>query len=135
MQQSFRFNGPVSFSYDGVGPLPGEVRGSAAEPDTTLLVRMAARPGDFPDTLQDVILFAPAAAQGASQVAAWSLSVAGRVMPLTSPPVIHRDAQALAEAVIRPRAVRWRTRIFWRLVFVLMNFSVGRALLLRLYQR
>jgi hypothetical protein len=48
---------------------------------------------------------------------------------------IHRDLQAIAEAAIAPRAVRWRTRLLWRLVFLLMRFRFGQRLLLRRYSR
>jgi hypothetical protein len=49
--------------------------------------------------------------------------------------MLHRDAEALAEAAIPPRAVRWRTRLFWRVVFLLMRTAYGRSLLLRRYQK
>ena len=50
-----------------------------------------------------------------------------------SPPV--EDVRAAIEAQIPPRRVPVARRLFWRLVFVLVRFSAGRALLSRLVAR
>jgi hypothetical protein len=45
------------------------------------------------------------------------------------------DVRAAIEARIPPRRVPFARRLFWRLVFFLVRFSAGRALLSRLVTR
>jgi hypothetical protein len=52
---------------------------------------------------------------------------------MSLPPI--EDVRSLVEARIPPRPVPLRKRLFWRLVFVLVKFSAGRALLVRLIAR
>jgi hypothetical protein len=52
---------------------------------------------------------------------------------MSLPPI--EDVRSLVEVRIPPRPVPLRKRLFWRLVFVLVKFSAGRALLGRLIAR
>ena len=47
--------------------------------------------------------------------------------------MIHRDLRDRMHAVIPPRSVRIRTKLFWKLVFLMMRMPYGSALLLRRY--
>lgn len=52
---------------------------------------------------------------------------------MSLPPI--EDVRSLVEARIPPRPVPLAKRIFWRLVFVLVRFAAGRALLSQLIVR
>lgn len=134
MPESIRFSGPASLRQGLAGPLGCELRGSTADaPGLPALLRFAPQAAvTLPDTLQDAELCATGAAASAGLL----LRAANLPQPVAlRDAMLHRDATALAEAVIPPRAVRWRTRLFWRLVFLLMSFPAGRRLLLRRYQK
>lgn len=135
MSSTPHFSGSAQLRQDLDGPLDCELRGVASDnPQMPLLLRFALRqPARLPSTLQDAQL---RAAAGGSNGGDCELRAANLPQPLAlRAAVLHRDAEALAERVIAPRAVRWRTRMFWRVVFLLMRTSYGRALLLRRYQK
>lgn len=130
MPEPIVFSGIAQLRQGLAGPLPCELRGSAAAPENLpLLLRFALRGTvTLPAQLQDARL--DCTGPDACGLSARNLPQAVPV----SAAMLHRDAESLAEKVIPPRKLRWRTRLFWRLVFLLMSFPAGRALLLRRYQ-
>lgn len=133
------FVGPVSCHFEAICPLPLRLSGDdGAVEGTTLIVDFAASlPGSLPAALHDVELEVPpdlfdASTRGTPRT--YLLNMSGKRYAISATRLmIHKDVSNLFQTVIPPRAVRWRTRLFWNAVFILMRLPLGRALLLRRY--
>ncbi len=55
------------------------------------------------------------------------------ISPLVREPLVHEDVRAVIEAVIPPRHVPWRKRLFWAVVLRILRSPRGRAWLATRY--
>ncbi len=53
--------------------------------------------------------------------------------PFAIVPLVHEDVRAVIEAVIPPRPVPWRKRLFWAVVLRILRSPRGRAWLATRY--
>jgi hypothetical protein len=53
--------------------------------------------------------------------------------PVAIPKLVHEDVRAVIEAVIPPRRVPWRKRLFWAVVLRVLRSPRGRAWLATRY--
>lgn len=64
----------------------------------------------------------------------WWLEVAGERWPLTQARVfVHRDVVSQARAIIPPRRVPWRKRLFWSALLAVLRTAAGRRWVRRRY--
>lgn len=146
MKCNIQFAETAQLRCDGVGPLPCELSGhDVANPQLPLNIRFAADGANLlPQQLHAALLLAPGMPVDdplldephADTRVSWRLRYSGgqlRIAPAHL--VLHEDARALVAAVVPARQIRWRTRMLWNIVFVMMRSARGRALLLRRYRR
>jgi hypothetical protein len=120
------FRGWISCRRDGGGPLGLVLVGRTDDrPDEVVQMSFACpAPADLPEALEDAVVtrLGPRRHRISSGDRSWTLEAVAHV---------HRDVAGTFYKALPPRPVRWRKRLFWRVILALAAHPAGRWLLQR----